>query len=149
MQIHGINYYETYAPVARLASFRFLIAIANCNGWPLDSFDFDSAYLNSVLGDDEIVYLEQPKDYAQKDAKRYIFRLVKALYGLKQGAKSWYDSLSVALYELKFTRSDADHGVFVRKSTDSLVALAVHVDNCLVTGFPTKSVQQFKVEINK
>jgi len=88
MQVHGVDYHETYAPVARLASFHFLIAIANRNRWPLDSFDFDSAYLNSVLGKDEIVYLEQPRDYPQKDPKRYVFRLVKALYGLKQAAKS-------------------------------------------------------------
>ncbi len=68
-QIQGVDYYETYAPVARLASFQFLIAVANCNRWPLDSFDFDSAYLNSTLGENEIVYLEQPRDYAQKDPK--------------------------------------------------------------------------------
>ena len=52
MQIYGVNYYENYTPVARLASFQLLIAMANRSGWPLDSFDFDSAYLNSVLSDD-------------------------------------------------------------------------------------------------
>ncbi len=59
-QIHGIDFYETYAPVARLSSFRLLIALANRNGWPLDCFDFDSAFLNSELADDEVIYLEQP-----------------------------------------------------------------------------------------
>jgi len=46
-QIYGVDFYETYAPVARLASFRLLLAIAACNDWPVDTFDFDSAYLNS------------------------------------------------------------------------------------------------------
>jgi hypothetical protein len=59
-QIHGIDYYETYAPVAWLASFRLLLAMANRNGWPADSFNFDSAYFNSVLSDDKVIYLEQP-----------------------------------------------------------------------------------------
>ena len=57
-QIYGINYYKTYAPVTCFTSFRLLIAIANCNSWPLDTFDFDSAYLNSLLLDEEEIYLE-------------------------------------------------------------------------------------------
>ena len=62
-QIHGVDYYETYAPVARLATVRLLLAIANRNKWPIESFDFDSAYLNSILKADETVFLEQPKGY--------------------------------------------------------------------------------------
>ena len=67
--------------------------MANRNGWPLDSFDFDSAYLNSVLPDDEKFYLEQPKGYPKGDPKKNVFHLRKALYGLKQGARSWYETL--------------------------------------------------------
>jgi hypothetical protein len=60
-QIYGIDFYETYAPVARLASFRLLLAIAARNNWPVDTFDFDSAYLNSILdNEDKTIYLEQP-----------------------------------------------------------------------------------------
>jgi hypothetical protein len=60
-------------------------ACKNRNGWPADSFDFDSAYLNSVLADDEVIYLEQPPDFFSGDPKKKVFRLHKALYGLKQG----------------------------------------------------------------
>ena len=49
-QIYGVDYYETYSPVARLASFHLLMAIATQNGWVLDNFDFDQAFLNSTLG---------------------------------------------------------------------------------------------------
>ena len=148
-QIHGVDYYETYAPVARLASFRLLIALANRNCWPIESFDFDSAFLNSVLGEDEVVYLEQPVDFSEADPKRYVFRLVKALYGLKQGAKSWYDALCQALVELGFRRSEADHGVFVKEEKDSVIILAVHVDDCMVIGHPPSAIERFKVEINE
>ena len=72
MQIYGVDYYENYTPVARLASFQLLIAMANRSGWPLDSFDFNSAYLNLVLSDDEVIYLEQPKDYQKRDRKKYV-----------------------------------------------------------------------------
>lgn len=66
-QIYGIDYYETYAPVAKLASFQILLALAAQNGWPVDSFDFDSAYLNSKLGENEVIYLEQPVSFETKD----------------------------------------------------------------------------------
>ena len=57
-QIYGVDYFETYSPVARLASFRLLMAIATRKGWMLDNFDFDQAFLNSKLGEDEVIYLE-------------------------------------------------------------------------------------------
>ena len=115
-QIYGVDYYETYAPVAKLASFRLLLAIAARNGWAADTFtfDFNSAYLNSELGEDEVVYLEQPVGYETRDRKLWVWRLQKTLYRLKQGAKNWYDALHRALTELGFTRTEADHGVFFK-----------------------------------
>ncbi len=68
-QIHGVDYDETYAPVARLALFWLIIAMANRNGWPLNSFDFDSAYLNSVLSDEEVIYLEQPPQISSDQSR--------------------------------------------------------------------------------
>ncbi len=147
-QIHGIDFYETYAPVARLSSFRLLIALANRNGWPLDCFDFDSAFLNSELADDEVIYLEQPRGYQQGDGKKYVFRLHKALYGLKQGAKNWYEALRKAMEELGFVRTEADHGVFVKRMGKDVIILAVHVDDCLVTGNSQPLIDKFKVDIN-
>ena len=82
-----------YAPVARLTSFRLLLALAARNGWAVDNFNFDSAYLNSKLGNDEVIYLEQPAGYETKDRRGWVWMLLKALYGLKQGAKNWYDTL--------------------------------------------------------
>ncbi len=139
-QVHGVDYDETYAPVARLASFRLVLAMANQNGWPADSFDFDSAYLNSVLPDDKVIYLEQPPLISLDQSKgggkghggssRCVFRLHKALYGLKQSARSWYESLRKALEEIGFKRTETDHGVFVKRWADGrMVVIAVHVDD--------------------
>ena len=82
-QIYGVDFYETYAPVAKLATFRLITAIAARNGWPLDSFDFDSAYLNSLLGD-EVIFLEQPPDHdnPKKPRATWVCRLIKTIYGL-------------------------------------------------------------------
>ena len=113
-QIHGIDYYEIYAPVARLTSFRLILALATRNGWAVDEFDFDLAYLNTVLRDDEVIYLEQPPGYETKDWKKFMYRLLKGLYGLKQGARNWYLMLCRAMDELSFTQVEADHSVFFK-----------------------------------
>jgi hypothetical protein len=147
-QIYGVDYYETYAPVARLASFRLLLAIAARNGWAVDTFNFDSAYLNSKLGDDEVVYLEQPMGYETKDRDSWVWRLLKALYGLKQGAKNWYDALHKALLELGFTRSEADHGVFYKEVGKDIIVLAIHIDDGMVTGSSIALINKFKVDMN-
>ena len=148
-QIYGVDYYETYSPVARLASFRLLMAIAARNGWALDNFDFDQAFLNSILGEDEIIYLEQPPGYKRKDREQWVYRLLKSLYGLKQGSKNWYDALHKALLELGFTRSDADHGVFFKRIGKDIIILAIHVDDGMVTGNNVAHIKRFKEEINK
>ena len=148
-QIYGVDYYETYSPVARLASFRLLMAIAARNGWALDNFDFDQAFLNSKSGEDEVIYLEQPPGYETKDREHWVHRLLKPLYGLKQGLKNWYDALHKALLELGFTRSEAGHGVFFKRVGKDIVILAIHVDDGIVTGNNVALIKQFKEEMNK
>jgi len=149
-QIYGVDFYKTYAPVARLSSLWLLLVMANRNGWPVDSFDFDSAYLNSVLSDDEVIYLEQPAEYAKGNPKERVFRLRKALYGLKQGARSWYETLRKALGELGFQRVEADHSVFMKRWEDGrFVVMGVHVDNCMAIGMTQNLLDEFKVRMNK
>jgi Reverse transcriptase (RNA-dependent DNA polymerase) len=92
-QIYGVDYYETYSPVARMASFRTIIAIAAEKDWEIDSFDFNGAYLNGELDPDEEIYMEFPPGY-KPWGKNTILRLQKTLYSLKQAGQRWYDSLS-------------------------------------------------------
>lgn len=146
-QIYGVDYYETFAPVAKLSSFRLILAIAARNGWPADSFDFNSAYLNSKL--DKDVYLEQPPDHAIADRRKYVLKLDKALYGLKQGGRKWYETLCVALADLSFKRAEADYGVFFKHEGPHLIILAIHVDDCLITGDSRLLLDTYKHRIGQ
>ena len=147
-QIYGVDYYETYAPVARMTSFRLMLALAAQKGWTIDNFDFDQAYLNSKLGDDEVVYIEQPPDHQYRDKREWVMQLLKALYGLKQGAKNWYDALYRALLELGFTRCEADHGVFYKEVGKDIIIFLVHVDDGMVTGSNVKLIKKFKEDMH-
>jgi Reverse transcriptase (RNA-dependent DNA polymerase) len=58
-QVQGVDYFKTFAPVARLASIRLILAIAARNNWEIHMFDFYSAYLNGVLNNSKTIYMEQ------------------------------------------------------------------------------------------
>lgn len=147
-QIYGVDYYETYAPVARLTSFRLMLALAARNGWAVDNFDFDQAYLNSDLEDDDVIYVEQPPDYETKSRREWVYKLLKSLYGLKQAAKNWYSALYKALMELGFTRCEADHGVFYKEVGKDIIIFLVHVDDGMVTGSDVKLIKRFKEDMH-
>ena len=146
-QVYGVDFYETYAPVAKLASFQLILALAARNGWPISSFDFISAYLTTPLRD-EVIYIEQPPEYEEKPRAKWVCQLIKTIYGLRQGAKNWYDTLCEAMAKLGFRRAEADHGVFYKEEKGELVIMAVHVDDCIITGSSEQLVEKSKKELN-
>jgi len=62
-QVYGLDYFNTYSPVARLTSIRLILAIAACYDWDIESFDFVGVYLNGELNDNEEIYMQNPSGY--------------------------------------------------------------------------------------
>jgi hypothetical protein len=89
-QVEGLDFGETYAPVARLESIRILIAYATNHDFKLYQMDVKSAFLNGPL--QELVYVEQPLGFEDKKPN-HVYLLHKALYGLKQAPRAWYEYL--------------------------------------------------------
>ena len=145
-QVYGIDYFVTFSPIAKLASFRLLLAIAVCHDWDIESFDFNGAYLNGQLDANEEIYMYSPPGYDSDGST--VKRLRKSLYGLKQAGRKWYDTLSRALANLGFSVSQADLGVFFACIGKDILILAVHVDDCIFTGSSSKLVVQYKTKIN-
>ena len=148
-QVQGVDYYDTWAPVAKLGSIRLLLAVAAQNGWPVDMFDFHSAFLNGELDSDEEVFMEQPQGYEESDQKQYVCKLFKSLYRLKQAGRKWYDALCKALAEIGFKRSEADPAVFYVHRSNDIIVLACHVDDCTITGSTQHSVQFYKDKLKQ
>ena len=71
-QVFGVDYYDTWAPVAKLGSIRLLLATAVQHGWPINMFNFHNAFLNGKLDSDEEVFMEQPQGFEELDKKRYV-----------------------------------------------------------------------------
>ena len=147
-QIPGVDFYDTYSPVARLGSFRVILALAARLDWEIEAFDFTSAYLNGELGAGEEIYMEEPPGYETSSGGQTVLRLKKAIYGLKQAGRKWYEALSRALADLGFRVSSADPGVFTARLGVDILVLAVHVDDCILTGSSAKLISEYKLKLN-
>jgi hypothetical protein len=90
-QVEGLDFDETYAPVARLESIRILLANATYHGFKLYQMDMKSAFLNGPIKEE--VYVEQPPGFEDSEYPNHVFKLSKALYGLKQAPRAWYECL--------------------------------------------------------
>ncbi|GKC63009.1 copia protein [Tanacetum coccineum] len=90
-QQEGIDFDETYAPVAILESIRILLAYACAHDFKLYQMDLKSAFLNGFINEE--VYVAQPPRFIDFEKPNHVFKLEKALYGLKQAPKTWYDRL--------------------------------------------------------
>jgi len=145
-QVYGVDYFVTFSPVAKLASFRLILAIAARLDWDIESFDFNGAYLNGELDKNEEIYMYSPPGYDSDGST--VKRLRKSLYGLKQAGRKWYDTLSRALANLGFSVSQADPGVFCARVGEHVLILAVHVDDCIFTGSSNDLIAQYKQKIN-
>ena len=146
-QVFGEDYYDTFSPVAKLQSFRAILALAARFDWEIESFDFTGAYLNGELDADEEIYMQPPPGYEGQGPDE-VKRLRKSLYGLKQAGRKWYDALSRALANLGFRTTQADPGVFVAYDQGHILILVVHVDDCTFTGSSAKLIFAYKKKIN-
>jgi reverse transcriptase-like protein len=146
-QIYGINYYNTYSPVAKLTSFRMILAMAVCHNWEIESFDFNGAYLNGTLSDNKEIYMKEPPGY-ETQGESSVKCLHKLLYGLKQAGHQWYEVLLITLINLSFWISTADLGVFYVKINQQTLILAVHVNDCILTGSSASHISEYKKKLN-
>jgi len=147
-QIPGVDYFDTFAPVARLASIRAVLAFAATEDLETGQIDIKEAYLNGELTHDECIYMHQPPGYAKGP---FVCKLKKTLYGLKQSGCRWYQKLVEIMTTLKFSRSEVNQAVFYRrdKRMNLLIIILVHVDDCSIVASAQLLINRFKIEIRK
>ena len=99
-QVHGADYTETFAPVAKMDSIRLVLVLAASKGWEVHHMDVKSDFLHGEI--QEEIYMQQPKGF-QEDPS-LACRLNKSLYGLKQAPSDWYAKMDAFLLSIGFTR---------------------------------------------
>jgi hypothetical protein len=113
-QVEGLDFGETFSPVARLEAIRILLAFATSKGFKLYQMDVKSAFLNGVI--QEEVYVRQPLGFESPKYPDRVYKLSKALYGLKQAPQAWHARLRTVLLE---------HG-YVMGSIDKTLSSLIH-----------------------
>ena len=143
--MEGVDFDETFAPVARLESIRILLVIASHLNFKLYQMDVKSAFLNGML--QEEVYVEQPKGFIDPHKSDDVYKLKRALYGLKQAPRAWYDRLTVYLTKHGFRRGFADTTLFIRKDKNSFVVAQIYVDDIIFGATNDSLVHSFADEM--
>ena len=155
LQLDGIDYNETFAPVFHHSSFRCLMAYAALKDLIVHHLDVDTAFLYGELPpEDPPVYVDVPFNYPipeelkRVDPKQLCCRVRKGLYGLKQSPRLWNKTLDSALRQLDFTPLPDDPCIYRRGSGPTLVYLAVYVDDLVLAGATSDVISSVKSELS-
>jgi hypothetical protein len=145
-QTHGVDYTETFAPVAKFTSVRALLALAANEDMEIHQMDVIAAFLAGDLKEE--VYMEQPEGYEVigDDGEKMVCKLQKPLYGLKQAPRAWYTRLHVFLLRIGFTRTNADHSIYVNMTTG--IILCIYVDDLLLFAHTRDEVERLKRQLS-
>ena len=146
-QIEGLDFDETFAPVARLESVRLLLAIACHLKFTLYQMDVKSAFLNGILKEE--VYVAQPPGFQSVSHPNHVYRLDKALYGLKQAPRAWYERLSTHLTENGYVRGSIDKTMFVKCTSKDIIIAQVYVDDIVFGSTSETLVKEFTTLMTK
>ncbi|KAH9743821.1 hypothetical protein KPL70_003436 [Citrus sinensis] len=128
-QEEGIDFDETFAPVARLESIRMLLAYACHKDFILYQMDVKSAFLNGYIMEE--VYVKQPPGFENEKFPDHVYKLSKALYGLKQAPRAWYDRLKNFLLDNDFSMGKADTTLFVKHKNQDILIVQIYVDDII------------------
>ena len=148
-QIPGIDFDETFSPVARFESLRMLLALAALEDWHIHQMDVKSAFLNGEL--EEEIYMEQPKGFINAGQETLVCRLKKALYGLKQASRAWNLQFHGVLVGLSFKRTHADAGVYVRHQHggEGIQIIILYVDDITLLGTSHEGIERTKKKLSE
>ncbi|PKU71363.1 Retrovirus-related Pol polyprotein from transposon TNT 1-94 [Dendrobium catenatum] len=131
-QEFGLDYQETFSPVAKLPTIRILFTIALFHKWPIQQLDVANAFLHGDIN--EITYMTQPRGFEDSSNPDHVCRLRKAIYGLRQAPRQWYTTFTSYLLLLGFKHSQADPSLLSLHNNHIHIYLLVYVDDILITG---------------
>jgi hypothetical protein len=144
-QIEGIDFDETFAPVAKFASLRTVLALAAEHDLEVHQLDVKSAYLNGDLKEE--IFMAPPPGFDIPEGM--VLKLKKAVYGTKQGGRAWYEHIRSTLKSMGYTPTNADHAVFTRTKDGTPSIIALYVDDITMACKSLKVINEDKEMLKK
>lgn len=132
-QTYGIDYQETFAPVAMINSIWVLISLPVHSDWNLYQLDVKNAFLNGEL--EKEVFMDLPPGFEGNHGISKVCKLHKSLYGLKQSPRAWFERFGNVIKGDGYSQSQIDHTMFYKHSIEGkLAVLIVYEDDIILTG---------------
>jgi hypothetical protein len=143
----GIDFEETFAPVARLEAIMILLAFSVAKGFRLYQMNIKSAFLNGFL--EEEVYVKQPPGFESVEFPHRVYKLRKALYGVKQDPRAWYGKFRGFLFSTGFEMGKVDKTLFLLRQGDDILIVQEYIDDFVFGGLSHSLVARFREDMSK
>jgi hypothetical protein len=141
-QVEGLDFGETFAPVARREAIRILLAFVASKGFKLYQMDVKSAFLNGVI--QKKVYVRQPPGFESPKYPDRVYKLSMALYGLKQASRAWCARLKLFLLEHGYVMDSVDKMLFTLNHGTDFLLVQIYVDDIIFGGSSHTLVSRFQ-----
>jgi transposase InsO family protein len=143
----GVDYEETFAPVAKFATIRALLSMAAHYDLEVHQMDVRTAFLNGDLEQD--IYMKQPEGFVASGKENLVCKLRKSLYGLKQASRAWYDKIHHAFVDMGFTVLSADTCVYQLRKANLYILVALYVDDLLLVSNSLEGLSALKRDLSR
>ncbi|GKD77496.1 retrovirus-related pol polyprotein from transposon TNT 1-94 [Tanacetum coccineum] len=140
-QEEGIDFEESFAPVARIKAICIFVANAANKNMMIYQMDVKTAFLNGELKEE--VYVSQPEGFVDQDNPSHVYKLKKAIYGLKQAPRAWYDMLSSFLISQHFSKGAVNPTLFTRTTGNDLLLVQIYVDDIIFASTNSVMLNEF------
>jgi len=141
-QTHGIDYDETFAPIAKLNSIHVLLSIATNLDWELHQLDIKNTFLNGDV--EKEIYMKAPPGFEENGK---VCRLKKSLYRLKQSPRAWFRRFISTLNLLGYKQGHLDHTFTKHATNGSKTILIVYVDDIIITCDNYQEIKTLKGQV--
>jgi len=111
-QSYGVDYQETFEPVAKFNTVRILLSLAANQDWPLPQFDVKNAFLHGEISEE--IYMDSSPGMTYSIGMK-VCKLKKALYGLKQSSRAWFGRFTKSMKTFDYKASISDHTLFFKR----------------------------------
>ncbi|GKE16742.1 retrovirus-related pol polyprotein from transposon TNT 1-94 [Tanacetum coccineum] len=145
-QEEGIDFEESFTPVARMEAIRISLAYVAHKSFIVFQMDVKTAFLHGSLKED--MYLCQLEGFIDADYSSHVYKLKKALYGLKQAPRAWYDKLLKFLLQNYFNKETIDPALFIRRFADDILMVQIYVDD-IIFGYTNPRYTQLFADLMK